>query len=134
MTTATTIDFDNVVLEKGSHADVSKGVCAMELVSWLAGEPHSDHPVCVSPVISAFVIRLNDAWDDVTRQKLKPYLKRMIGTANAASDPLRTWMALDWFCREYCPAWLDLAGIKDEAARIRALPPILSTVAVTSLE
>jgi len=31
-------DLDNVFLEPGSHDDVSAGVCALELVSFLANE------------------------------------------------------------------------------------------------
>ena len=38
-------------LEKGAHKRGS-GMCAMEAAAYIAGEPHSDHPVCVSPVIA----------------------------------------------------------------------------------
>ncbi|HUE25944.1 MAG TPA: hypothetical protein VMP89_04150 [Solirubrobacteraceae bacterium] len=40
-------------LAYGTHATPDDGRCAMEWVSYLAGEPHSDHPACVSPVLRA---------------------------------------------------------------------------------
>ena len=40
-------------LAHGAHDSPADGLCAMEAAAWLAGEPHSDHPACVSPVIAA---------------------------------------------------------------------------------
>ena len=68
-------------LAYGTHANPEDGRCAMEWVSHLAGEPHSDQPKCVSPVLRAICIALNDALDDEPRQRLRPYLARTIGTA-----------------------------------------------------
>ena len=48
-------------LSSGAHQRVEDGRCAMEWVSYLAGEPHSDQPVCVSPMLRAFCISLNDS-------------------------------------------------------------------------
>jgi hypothetical protein len=42
-------------LSFGAHADANDGRCAMEWVSYLAGEPHGDEPECVSPVLRAFL-------------------------------------------------------------------------------
>ena len=55
-------------------------MCVMELSAFLAGEPHSDAPVCVSPVIRAFLVSWNDSLDDDGRQMLKPYAARVLGT------------------------------------------------------
>src|SRR5690242_21404680 len=68
-------------LSHGKHETASEGRCAMEWVAYIAGEPHTDQPVCVSPVLRSFGIALNDNWDDEQRQKLRPYLARCIGTA-----------------------------------------------------
>ena len=35
-------NLNEIVLSRGAHASREKGVCAMELVAWLAGEKHSD--------------------------------------------------------------------------------------------
>ena len=36
-----TLSLDTVTLENGAHASIDDGVCAMEMVAFLAGEPHS---------------------------------------------------------------------------------------------
>jgi len=45
--------FGTMELLKGSHDD-GNGKCGLEAVAWLAGEEHSDHPACVSPVLGDF--------------------------------------------------------------------------------
>jgi hypothetical protein len=48
-------------LAYGTHQTPDEGRCAMEWVSHLAGEPHSDAPACVSPVLRAHCTSLNRA-------------------------------------------------------------------------
>ena len=67
--------FEELVLMPGAHVDVSRGLCAMEAVAWLAGEEHSDAPQCACPALTSIVQRLNDRWDHGQRQSLKPYLR-----------------------------------------------------------
>jgi hypothetical protein len=69
-------------LAYGTHSSPEDGRCAMEWVSHLAGEPHSDQPTCVSPVLQAFCAALNDGLEDAPRQRLRLYLARTIGTAH----------------------------------------------------
>jgi hypothetical protein len=113
-------------LSKGSHTTANEGRCAMEFVAYLANEPHSDTPVCVSPVLRRFCIAFNDSLDDVNRQRLRPYLARTIGTSGDGLDEERSWLAMDWLIRTYTPTWLALAGIDDVAERLRSLPPVLA--------
>jgi hypothetical protein len=56
----------------------------MEWLSYLAGEPHTDRPACVDPILRRFAIALNDNLGDEDRQRLRPYLARCIGTAGDA--------------------------------------------------
>ncbi len=42
-------------LAAGPHAGAEAGLCALEAVAYVAGEPHSDEPACASPSIAAFV-------------------------------------------------------------------------------
>jgi hypothetical protein len=107
-------------LAYGTHATPRDGRCAMEWVSYLAGEPHSDQPACVSPVLRAMCIALNDGLDQEARQRLRPYLTRTIGTADDGLDTWRGWMAMDWLTRAYTPAWLHLAGLAESAQRLEA--------------
>ena len=116
---------DDYALAYGTHARPEDGRCAMEWVSHLAGEPHTDAPACVSPVLRALCIALNDGLDDVRRQRLRPYLTRTIGTAGDGLDTERAWLAMDWLVRTYTPAWLRLAGLHAPAAALADGPAIL---------
>ena len=35
---------EQLPIRRGSHPDRADGLCAMEMVAWLAGEAHSDGP------------------------------------------------------------------------------------------
>ena len=124
-------------IAKGGHEDRSAELCSMELVAYLAGEPHSDSPACTSPVIAAFIRSWNDAIpDDETRTRLlKPILPRLIGTVGSpAVEQRRADLAFDWCVRVSTPAWLDLAGLKDEANALRSLRPLLDRSAVLAAQ
>lgn len=38
------IDLDSIEIREGGHRSFEEGVCAMELVAYMAGLPHSDKP------------------------------------------------------------------------------------------
>src|SRR5438034_8417178 len=112
----TAVNLENVTLAKDAHKSLSEGACVMEVVSVLAGEKFGDHPKCVSPVIGAFLRSWNDGLADEPRQRLKPYATKVVGTnTGPADDEVRAWLATDWLVRVQTPAWLELAGLKDEA-------------------
>lgn len=117
-------------LSYGTHATPEEGRCAMEWVSYLAGEPHSDSPSCVSPVLRALCISLNDGLPDEPRQRLRPYLARTIGTAGDGLDEERAWLAMDWLIRTYAPRWLTLVGLEQTAAGLRGGSQITSVPAL----
>jgi hypothetical protein len=101
----------------------------MEAVAYVAGEKHSDHPKCACPVISAFLRHWNDDLDNATRQRLKPYIPRLVGTKSTkAIESKRAWLATDWMVRVNTPAWLELGGMPDQALALRALPELVSAV------
>jgi hypothetical protein len=111
-------------LAHGPHATPEDGRCAMEWVSYLAGEPHSDQPACVSPALRSFCVALNDGLERNTRQRLRPFLARTIGTTHDGFDEERAWMAIDWLIRVYAPAWLELAGVTGAARGLTLLAPV----------
>jgi hypothetical protein len=114
-------EIEQRMLAKGAHSD-QKQMCVMEAVAYVAGEPWSDSPACASPVIAAFLRRWNDDLDDETRQKLKPFVAKLVGSKSTeAVESKRAWMLLDWLVRHYTPAWLDLAGLTEQATALRAL-------------
>ncbi|WP_404285410.1 hypothetical protein [Glutamicibacter arilaitensis] len=118
-----------ITLDKGAHIDFETGHCAMEVVAYLAGLGHTDAPECSSPVLRTYTININDAWDEVQRQKLIPFLPRMVGTNGDGKDEQRSYLALDWLIRTYTPAWLELAGLKETAQELRDLRRIVDMVA-----
>jgi hypothetical protein len=69
-----------VRLEPGSHRSPRDGVCIVELASMIGGEPFSDRPDCVCPVIAAFLRGWNDRAGYSDRQRLRPYAWRVVGT------------------------------------------------------
>jgi len=115
------------LLKEGSHRTPKEGRCAMEWVAHLAGEPHTDTPECVSPVLRDFCVVFNDRVSGERRQRLRPYLARMIGTADDGFDEQRRWLCVDWLLREFMPAFLELAPRhRKDADALRALPAIKS--------
>ena len=127
MTTLTTEELATITLKSGSHAKREEGVCAMEAVAWLAGEPHSDAPACTSPVIASFLRRWNDILPtDAERNRLlRPLLPLMVDTkANGVTELRRSYMALDWLVRVHTVAWLRLAGLYDYAEALSGLDEI----------
>jgi hypothetical protein len=102
-------------LTVGPHRRPGAGRCAMEWIAHMTGEPHSDAPSTVSPVLAAFARSRNDALDDRTRQRLRPYLARMIGTAGDGLDEWRAALCTDWVVVGCVPALLEHAGLADHA-------------------
>lgn len=121
-------------LHAGSHSQGDQ-MCAMEAVAFVAHEPWSDHPQCASPVIGAFMRAWNDGLPDAERSDLLlPLIPRLVGTrGSAALEERRSLMAADWLVRKHTPAWLELAGLKDQAAMLRGLPEITSMAQVPSI-
>jgi len=86
-----------VRLSQGKHRDPDHGACVMELSSMLAGEPFSDRPRCVDPVIAGFLRTYNDGIDERRRQDLYPLASEVVGTrAVAGVQAERARMCLRW--------------------------------------
>jgi hypothetical protein len=91
------VSHQTVRLSQGKHRDPDHGACVMELASMLAGEPFSDRPRCVDPVIAGFLRTYNDGIDDRRRQDLYPLAAEVVGTrAVAGVQAERARMCLGW--------------------------------------
>jgi hypothetical protein len=115
-------------LKTGDHSGPTEGACVMEAVAYVAGEPWSDHPQCVCPVIGAFLRNWNDSLPtDADRDRLlKPLIPKIINTrSTVAVEKQRSYLALDWMIRTFLPAWLRLAKLNDHADKVEALAPIV---------
>jgi hypothetical protein len=71
-------------LDRGKHRTPGDHACVMELVSVLNGEPWSDHPSCVEPVLAAVARTVNDVVGAPARERLVALAPEMIGTAPSA--------------------------------------------------
>jgi len=80
------------VLSRGKHRNPRKGACFMELASYLAGEPWSDHPRCTHPLLAALARDVNDHVHDSSRVWLAPLVPEVIGLTG--DEPrLDAWIA-----------------------------------------
>lgn len=114
-------------LDHGSHDDGTDGRCAMEWVAYIAGQEHTDSPHGVAGEVGSFCIELNDAFDNRTRQCLRPYLARTLGTEGDKLEYVRAYAAIDHIVRVITPLYLD-TDFKDHAATLRALPEITEDI------
>lgn len=73
-------------ISRGRHQPTSAKACVMEVASMLAGEPFSDRPRAVCPVIGAYLRTVNDLLDGWDRQRLRPYAARVVGTVGGWSS------------------------------------------------
>jgi len=121
-------EIESIELKSGGHRNLDDGACVMEAVAYVAGEPWSDHPQCACPVLTSFMVSWNDTLNDTDRQRLKPYIPRLVGTRSTPeAESVRAWMACDWLVRTFTPKWLRLVGLDEEAAALEGLPELTST-------
>jgi hypothetical protein len=114
----------NIVLERGKHED-QPPFCAMEAAAWLAGEPKTDHPECVCPVIASFCRSWNDSTDAAGREVLKDLLPEIIGSSSTPDvETKRAFVVADWAVRTVAAQALRDAGLSAEANKLASLPEI----------
>ena len=104
------------------------GACWMSAASYYAGEKWSDHPACVDPVIRRLCIRVNDGLpSDAERERvIGPHLLVPLGTAKGCELMLRrAFRVADEAVRVWAPMALETWGRADDAAKLRALAPIV---------
>ena len=110
---------ETLALSSGSHEEFNRGMCVMEAVSYVAGEPWSDAPQCACPIITTFLMSWNDALPDADRTRLlRPLIPLIVGTRSTSEvEERRSYMALDWLIRVFAPKWLDMVPALHEHAK-----------------
>ena len=94
---------------RGRHSSPERGACVMEVASMLAGEPFSDEPQCVCPVIAEFLRTYNDQVDDARRQDLFAAAALVVDTRdNHEGQRRRANLCLDWWLSASSPRRLQL--------------------------
>ena len=103
-------------------------MCAMEMVAWLAGEPHSDEPACACPVAAAVVRACNDAMSDPSRNRcLRAFVPRLVNSrGSAALERARGMLVIDCLLHTLLPAWLHSRSRSEDVALLATLPPMCS--------
>lgn len=105
--------YDRAELVAGIGDPQLNRFCVMSFVAFMAGEWFGDRPKTASPVIRKFVIPLNDRVDAKTRQRLKPFAPRIIGT-NDGEDSARADLIFRTIVAKVVPAALaDLSERHD---------------------
>lgn len=100
-------------LRRGSGTDPATGACLLDAVSWLEYGHLGDHPECVCPVIAEFGRQVNDALNGQSRQRLKPYIPRLIGTVDPAAEYLRAEYLVWQAVRVFAPTEMEALGCAD---------------------
>lgn len=93
-------------ISHGKHVSPEQGLCVMETVAYIAGEPHTDRPACACPVITALAIAINDALpDDATRTRLlAPFVHKIVDTRLTTDvQQRRGFMLADFYYRILLP-------------------------------
>ncbi len=98
----TDLTHQNVELRRGRHSSPQEGACVVELASMLAGEPFSDRPRSVCPVIGAYMRTLNDGLDDDSRQELYRYAADIVDS--------RAGWRVRWARMRACARWSRQIG------------------------
>lgn len=116
------IQADEFQLCRGNHATPEEGMCAMEVVAYLDGSPHSDRPRRTSEAITEFVRHLNDHLPDDLRPRLLPFLPRLVGTVSEEYEQQRieyfAWQTI----RVFAPAGLNAQGYRRFATVLKNSP------------
>lgn len=104
-------------------------LCALEAAAWLVDEPHTDRPVCVSPVIAQFLRVCNDGIrnSDARTRLLLPLVPLIVGSNSTDEvERKREFILLDWMVREFAPIWMaqNVCCI-DSSSKLRTLEPLV---------
>jgi hypothetical protein len=110
----------------------------MELSSMLAGEPFTDHPAAVCPVIGSFLRAYNDSVDDSRRQDLYAYAATVVGSRAPISvqrdraERLAEW-AFEMQRRQWTSRYLPLARLRMASLRRQPSAHAVGTYAVRAI-
>ena len=111
-------EVEKLTLSKGAHESLNQGLCIMEMVSYLANEPWSDHPQCSCVALTAYAISLNDRGDDEMRAKLKALAPRLIGTRDDHSKARANFLVLQ-LITTLLPILTDALELKEISEKLR---------------
>jgi hypothetical protein len=119
-------------LTYGPHETREDGLCLMEAVAYLAGEPHTDAPACACPVLTKYAVRLNDAMgigpdgDALRARYLHDLAPMLVGSRSTPDvEEARAYVLADHAVRVFAPLALESAGLHGQAKRLRTLGAVI---------
>ena len=89
--------YQTIRLSAGRHRAPAEGACVVELASMLSGEPFSDQPASVCPVLGSFLRAYNDSVGESRRQDLYAYAAKVVDSRGdcrvqrARAERLKSW-------------------------------------------
>jgi hypothetical protein len=120
------VNHQTIRLAKGSHKPTEGRGCFVEVAGLLhTGRWTGDAPDCFCPALMAFGRKFNDWLRDDERHVLWPFTLRMGGTADDGRLRERGIRFADLAVREVAPLALEARGRAEDAARLRALAPVV---------
>ncbi len=124
------LNLEEITLKSGAHKSFDDGACIMELVSYVANEPWSDHPRCACPILTEYAIRLNDKFNDEHRQLMKPFIMSLIGTRATDEVKITRKRLIRWrnVTATY-PLILDMVKLPELAEKLRTFENTLESMA-----
>ncbi len=102
--------------------------CVMSITAAIAGEKHTDRPVCASPVLTEALIVANDAMPAGLREKLLGDMPwKLVGTHGSTEiERRRAFRLADAAVRIFVPmAFRSIGGMENEAMMLECLAPIV---------
>src|SRR3954454_3508577 len=79
------VNLELVWLEPGADPDSPDG-CLMEWVALMSRLPKTDRPCCINELVTSVAIHLNDTLDEVSRQRLKGFIPRLLRARRGPAD------------------------------------------------
>lgn len=117
-------------LTAGASDHPRTGACTMDAVSWFAYGRLGDHPQCACPILTEYVIGGQDAMPNNTRQLLKPFILRLIGSRDRTAEAARLQYLTIYAAKVFFPMALDAVQLRDVARPLRQLPNAASQTAI----
>ena len=131
------VEMTDYTLTYGKHDTRDEGMCLMEAVAYLAGEPHTDEPACACPILTAYAVRVNDAmgkgsYGDALRARyLHDLAPMLVGSKSTPEvEQARLYVLADHAVRVFAPLALESIGLNDEAARLRTIGAVVDKQSV----
>ena len=112
------------LLQSSAHRR-ENGVTPAEALAWMSGEPHTEQPRSICPVLLALIRIWSRNLGQTGRNTLiRPVLPPLLNTgSNHLMSAARADVLMAWTIKTNTAAWLEAGGRSREALTLRTAPP-----------